>query len=172
MTVPQRARREDRRRELALWILLGADASQVSPTDAARRFERSFVVTQEAPTRLEATEFFAIERMDDHLPSPDDWLDLKAGVIETITLVELNQAKLDETIRNASPKWRVDRMPLVDRSLLRIGVAELLFQDAPRPRATFNGLIELAKRYGEQNSPKFINGILDQIRRNLDIPFQ
>lgn len=172
MSVPLRARREDRRRELSLWILLGADAAQVTPTDAARRFERSFVATPQAPTRLEATEFFALERIDDHLPSPEDWLDLKDDVMETISLVELNIAKLDETIRAASPRWRVDRMPLVDRSLLRIGVAELLFHDKPRPRATFNGLIELAKRYGEQNSPKFINGILDQIRRNLDIPFQ
>lgn len=172
MNLPQRARREDRRRELALWILLGADASHVQPSVAAHHFERSFVVTPEAPTRLEATEFFALERMDDHLPSPEDWSDLRDGVLETITLVENNLAILDETIRAASPKWRIDRMPLVDRSLLRIGVAELLFHENPKPRATFNGLIELAKRYGEQNSPKFINGILDQIRRNLDIPFQ
>ena len=172
MNLPQRARREDRRRELALWILLSAAATRLPPTEAAKRFERSFVVAPETPTSLEATEFFALERINDHLPSPEDWQALREGVIETVTIVELNLAKLDETIRAASPKWRIDRMPLVDRSLLRIGVAELLFTESPRPRATFNGLIELAKRYGEQNSPKFINGILDQIRRNLDIPFQ
>lgn len=170
--LPERAKREDRRRELSLWILLGADASNVSPTDAAMRFERSFVMTPVAPSAMEATEFFAIERIDDHLPSPEDWKLLRDEVMETITTVELNHAILDETIRKASPNWRVDRMPLVDRSLLRIGVAELLFREDPRPRATFNGLIELAKRYGEQTSPRFINGILDQIRRNLEIPFR
>lgn len=172
MSLPAKAKQEDRRRELALWVLLGADAAHVSPSEAGRLFERSFVALPEAPTKLEATEFYKIERMDDHLPTPDEWNALRESVIETVTTIELNLSVLDETIRKASPNWRVDRMPLVDRCLLRIGVAELLFRDDPRPRATFNGLIELAKRYGEQTSPKFINGILDQIRRNLDIPFK
>lgn len=172
MSIPAKARQEDRRRELTLWILLGADAAHTAPSEAGRRFERSFVSTPEAPTRMEATEFYRVERMDDHLPSPEEWSVLRDSVIETINIIELNLAAIDETIRNASSNWRVDRMPLVDRCLLRIGVAELLFRNEPRPRATFNGLIELAKRYGEQTSPKFINGILDQIRRNLDIPFK
>lgn len=172
MSLPAKARQEDRRRELTLWILLGADAAQVAPTEAGKRFERSFVAHAEAPTSMEATEFYAIERMDDHLPTPEEWETLRSSVIETVQVIELNRSVLDETIRKASPNWRVDRMPLVDRCLLRIGVAELLFRDEPRPRATFNGLIELAKRYGEQTSPKFINGILDQIRRNQDIPFK
>ena len=172
MTIPAKARQEDRRRELTLWILLSADAAQVAPTEAGKRFERSFVATPEAPSRMEATEFYSVERMEDHLPTPEEWQGLRDGVIERVRIIELNIKSLDETIRAASPNWRIDRMPLVDRCLLRIGVAELLYKENPRPRATFNGLIELAKRYGEQTSPRFINGILDQIRRNLDIPFQ
>lgn len=172
MSVPKRAIHEDRRREFALWILLGADATGAAPLEAAARFERSFVTIPSEPTPLEATEFFQIERIDDHLPHPDEWKKQRDGVLETIRMVEENLDAIDDTIRNASPRWRIDRMPLVDRSLLRIGAAELMFKDTPRPRATFNGLIELAKAYGEQQSPKFVNGILDQIRRNLNIPFR
>lgn len=172
MSIPKRAKHEDRRRELSLWILLGADATGVPPSQAAERFEHSFVSVQSAPTPLEATEFFQLERIDDHLPHPDEWKMQRDGVLETIRLVENNLSVLDDTIRAASPRWRIDRMPLVDRGLLRIGAAELMFRSNPRPRATFNGLIELAKVYGEQQSPSFVNGILDEIRRNLDIPFR
>lgn len=172
MSVPPRARREDRRRELSLWILLGSDATGTRPTEAASRFERSFVAVQAEPTALEATEFFQLERIDDHLPHPDEWKTQRDGVLKTIRMVEENLDALDEAIRAASPRWRIDRMPLVDRSLLRIGAAELMYREKPRPRATFNGLIELAKVYGEQQSPKFVNGILDQIRRDLKIPFR
>lgn len=172
MSVPKRAKREDRRRELSLWILLGADATGEAPMQAAERFEHSFVSIQAAPTPLEATEFFQLERIDDHLPHPDEWKTQRDGVFETVRLVQENLSVLDQTIAKASPRWRIDRMPLVDRSLLRIGAAELMFRSKPRPRATFNGLIELAKAYGEQQSPKFVNGILDEIRRNLNIPFR
>lgn len=172
MSVPKRAKQEDRRREFALWILLGADATGAAPLEAAQRFERSFVSVQAEPTPLEATEFFQLERIDDHLPHPDEWKQQRDGVLQTVRMVEENLDALDDTIRKASPRWRIDRMPLVDRSLLRIGAAELMFRENPRPRATFNGLIELAKTYGEQQSPKFVNGILDQIRRNLNIPFR
>jgi N utilization substance protein B len=61
-------------------------------------------------------------------------------------------------------------MPLIDRTILRMGVAELL-GEKPRPRATLNGMIELAKQVGGEGTPAFVNGILDQIRRNLNIPF-
>jgi N utilization substance protein B len=62
-------------------------------------------------------------------------------------------------------------MPPIDRTLLRIGVAELISTDRPRARGTVNGLMEIAKRYGEEQTPRFVNGILDQVRRNLNIPF-
>jgi N utilization substance protein B len=96
---------------------------------------------------------------------------LSDEVRETITNVELNLAEIDETIRNASSKWKVERMPVIDRNLLRIGVAEMRYRSTQRPRATLNGLIELAKSYGESSSPKFVNGILDQIRKDLELPF-
>ena len=171
MSLPARAQREDKRREWALWILVAAETSDISATEAAERVAASFVGDRPPITASDRTEFFAVERFEDHLPTPDEWALLGPGVLETITTIQLNRAAIDETIREASPRWRVERMPIIDRSLLRIGVAELRFRSQPRPRATLNGLIELAKRYGESSSPRFVNGILDQIRKNLDIPF-
>lgn len=156
-----------------MWILIGADAAETSPADAAARFEESFVTDQEPPASRDASlSDFQLEDMDDHLPTPKEWASLRNDVLQTITLVQDHQAQLDDTIQQASPRWRIDRMPLVDRSLLRLGAAELLYRTPPRPRATFNGLIELAKQYGEKNSPRFVNGILDEMRRALDIPFR
>ena len=86
-------------------------------------------------------------------------------------LIAANGPAIDAKIGEASPRWRLDRMPVVDRTLLRIGVAELLFTSKPRPRATINSLIELAKRFGSETTPAFVNGILDQIRRDAGVPF-
>jgi N utilization substance protein B len=166
-----RPEREDQRREWALWILVAADLNQQSPREAANHVANSFVELSSPPSSAEKSEFFQLERFEDYLPEPVDWGKLSDEVRETITNVELNQAEIDETIRQASPKWKVERMPVIDRNLLRIGVAEMRYRSTPRPRATLNGLIELAKSYGESSSPKFVNGILDQIRKDLELPF-
>lgn len=164
--------REDQRREWCLWVLVAADINGTTPREAVAGIRNSFVDAYVPAGANEKTEHFALDRIEDHLPEPADWAKLSDSVKETITRVELNMAEIDEAIRGASPRWRVDRMPAIDRGLLRIGVAELLYRDAPRPRATINGLIELAKRYGESGSPAFINGILDQVRKDREIPFK
>lgn len=171
MSSRSRPEREDQRREWALWILVAADLNEQTPREAEAHIANSFVELSSPPSASEQSEFFQIARFEDHLPEPADWGKLSDEVSETITSVELNLAEIDETIREASPKWRVERMPVIDRNLLRIGVAEMRYRSTPRPRATLNGLIELAKSYGEAASPKFVNGILDQIRKDLDLPF-
>lgn len=171
MNQRSRPQREDQRREWALWILVAADINGQTPRESAQHVASSFVEMSTPPSPAERSEFFQLERFEDHLPDPTAWGKLSDEVLETITAVELNLAEIDGTIREASPKWRVDRMPVVDRNLLRIGVAEMRYRSTPRTRATLNGLIELAKSYGESGSPGFVNGILDQIRRNLELPF-
>jgi N utilization substance protein B len=75
---------------------------------------------------------------------------------------------IDETIRSVSQHWRLERMARVDRNILRLGVYELLEQkDIPR-KVTLNEAVELAKRYGDENSPSFINGVLDRIAAELE----
>ena len=75
--------------------------------------------------------------------------------------------KIDETIRNVSQHWRLERMTRVDRNILRLGVYELsCLADVPR-RVTLNEAVELAKRYGAESSPAFVNGVLDRVANDL-----
>ncbi|MFT4704766.1 MAG: transcription antitermination factor NusB [Bradymonadia bacterium] len=168
-TMPQR---EDRRRELTMWVLVSASVSDVSANEMFDRFELTVVEEHSEPTALEASEYYRIRRFEDDLPDSEEWAIHSAAVRARVEAFDLNAAGIDEAILKASPRWRIARMPVVDRSLLRLGVTELLFLPQPRPRATINGCIELAKRYGEKKTPKFVNGILDQVRRDAAIPFK
>lgn len=164
-------KREDRRRELSLWVLVAADACALSGNESMRLFEDAFVGSPPPASPNEASEYFRIERFEDYLPNEDGWDAHRVGVEEIVSSLTENAGEVDALIKSASPRWRLERMPIIDRALLRMGVAELVFSATPRPRATINGMIELAKRYGSPTTPAFVNGILDQIRRDRDIPF-
>lgn len=164
-------RREDARREWTLWCLMASDANGISVSEAADRIEAAFVGPVPARTQDEISPWYVVPRFEDHLPEPEAWMRHADRVRAGARAVEEHQGEIDELLRAASPRWRIERMPMIDRALLRMGVAELAFREHPRPRATLNGLIELAKRYGQDSTSRFVNGILDQVRRNLDIPF-
>lgn len=73
--------------------------------------------------------------------------------------------ELDALIVRYSEHWRLERMTLVDRNLLRLAAFELLFKKGRvPPKVVINEAIELAKRFGSEDSSAFVNGILDQIR--------
>ncbi len=71
---------------------------------------------------------------------------------------------INERIRSANSHWRMDRMDRVDLAILRIGVTEMFFTDTPE-QIVINEAIELGKRYGSETSFRFINGVLDAIRK-------
>jgi transcription antitermination protein NusB len=95
-----------------------------------------------------------------HRPVPksiQDFSDrLVQGVIEHLS-------EIDPLIRKYTEHWSLERMALVDRNILRIAVFELLYLDDIPARVTLNEAIEIAKRYGDESSSAFINGILDRI---------
>lgn len=70
---------------------------------------------------------------------------------------------VDEAIRKASTRWRIDRMALVDRNVLRIGAYELLYLGDIPTRVALDEAIELGKRFGSEESGAFINGVLDRL---------
>ncbi len=79
-----------------------------------------------------------------------------------VTGVNLHGSQLDQIIGRFSQGWTVDRMPRVDRSILRLAVFELLATDSPTP-VVINEAVELAKRYSDAAGARFINGVLDSI---------
>ena len=77
------------------------------------------------------------------------------------------QAEIDELIRGHSEHWRLERMPAVDRNLLRMSVAEMLgFRGTPFP-IVINEALEIARRFSATESINFLNGVLDSIARAL-----
>jgi N utilization substance protein B len=72
--------------------------------------------------------------------------------------------ELDAFIARYSEHWRLERMTLVDRNLLRLAIYELLYQLHIPPKVVINEAVEMAKRYGSEASGGFVNGILDQVR--------
>ncbi|PIR97731.1 MAG: transcription antitermination factor NusB [Candidatus Colwellbacteria bacterium CG10_big_fil_rev_8_21_14_0_10_42_22] len=80
--------------------------------------------------------------------------------------------ELDKIIETSAPDWPIDKLPIIDRNALRIGLYELLYanrEEVP-PRVAINEAIELAKTYGGHNSGKFINGVMGTVYREIGEP--
>lgn len=83
-------------------------------------------------------------------------LELVRGVIE-------NRERIDETIRRTAPAWPLDQIAAVDRNILRLAIYEILIDNKVPMRAAINEAVELAKEFGGETSPKFINGVLGSV---------
>ena len=80
--------------------------------------------------------------------------------------VEEIRAELDRSIEASSTNWRVSRMSIVDRNILRLGTFELVHCPDIPANVSINEAVELAKRFGTKDSRSFVNGILDRIARD------
>lgn len=76
---------------------------------------------------------------------------------------------IDNVITKAAPEWPLDKIAIIDRNILRIGLYELLYADPDEvpPKVAINEAIELAKNYGGPNAARFINGVLGTIYREI-----
>ncbi len=88
---------------------------------------------------------------------------LKDFALVLILGVSEQKGLLDRVIRKASRNWRVERMSKLDISILRVAAYEILFMEDIPPKVSINEAVELAKRYGSEESSSFINGVLDHI---------
>lgn len=81
--------------------------------------------------------------------------------------VKARSQEIDSVIQSASQRWKIDRMAMVDRNLLRMAVFEMKFLPSPlKPSIVINEAVDLAKKFGTNESGAFVNGILDQIRKD------
>ncbi len=129
-------------RECALQMLFAADVASTPAEDVVRTYWAELGETDiEDAARAFATR-------------------LAAG---TLAHVEA----LDERIRSRAEHWRISRMAVVDRNILRLAVYEFLHEPTPRTVA-INEALEIARRFSTYEATQFINGILDAIKRDLD----
>lgn len=81
---------------------------------------------------------------------------LVAGVRE-------NKKAIDDVLARAAPQWPLEQMAVVDRNILRVAVFEVLFDNKTPIRAAVNEAVELAKTFGSETSPRFVNGVLGAV---------
>lgn len=132
-------RKRTQSREYALKILYQAELTRRRIDLAAEKFWEEY------------------ERIDETVRAFTDRL--TAGIQEHIVLI-------DEKISKHATNWQLKRMAVIDRNVLRIGVFELLYAEDIPPKVTINESVELAKKYGDMESSKFVNGILDKIHKS------
>ena len=82
--------------------------------------------------------------------------ELVAGVLE-------HQAEIDEVIRQKAPAWPLEQVAVVDRNILRLAIFEVLLDNMVPVRAAINEAVELAKAFGGESSPRFVNGVLGAV---------
>jgi len=87
-----------------------------------------------------------------------------------VTGVTTHLKEIDAKIVRVSEHWRPDRMAVVDRNILRLGVFELEYCDDIPATVSINEMIEIAKQFGSANSAAFINGVLDKVKAQLNRP--
>jgi N utilization substance protein B len=137
-----------RAREFALQALYTADVSGVTVQDAMNGLWAGLVdgegVDDQRPAESEEVEF--AQRM-------------ALGVVS-------RKEEIDGLIEQCSTNWRLARMPVVDRNILRVAAFELLGCDDIPPTVSINEAVELAKRFGTAESRAFVNGIVDRLARN------
>ncbi|HEV8203349.1 MAG TPA: transcription antitermination factor NusB [Pyrinomonadaceae bacterium] len=129
-------------RECALQMLFAADVSEANSDDVVR----SYWAELGEPELDDTARDFATR--------------LASGTLANLEL-------LDERIRSRAEHWRISRMAVVDRNILRLAVYEFLYEPTPRTVA-INEALEIARRFSTYEATQFINGILDAIKRDLD----
>ncbi len=130
--------RRSRAREVALQLLFQWDQN---PTPVPRKAIKTFVRDRLlADTEMEA---YTLKLVD--------------GVVA-------RKEEIDENLKAAATNWRLSRMTPVDRNVLRLGTYELLYDTTQPPlEVVINEAIELARRFGSEDSPAFVNGVLDRV---------
>lgn len=82
---------------------------------------------------------------------------------ELLTLLDEHLEEIDRTLRRYLDNWSLDRLARIDRAVLRIGAVELLYRDDIPPKVAIQEAIHLAEAYGGDESPRFVNGVLDAL---------
>jgi len=93
--------------------------------------------------------------------------DVRAFADTVVRGTKAHQAKIDELISRFAEHWDLDRMAVADRNILRAGIFELLWGTDVPPKVAINEALDIARKFSTEESTRFINGLLDRVRREL-----
>jgi len=138
-------------REVALQILYGMEVTEKPPEEVIPLY---YALYESGDTAED----------DSLTPVP---LAVRSFAEDIVHGVENHHAELDRWIASASEHWRLERMSVVDRNILRIAIFEMIYCPDIPPKVSINEAIELGKTFGSPDSGAFINGILDHVHTAL-----
>jgi N utilization substance protein B len=129
-------------RELALQLLYAIEITGLSVKDTIKNYTR----IDDIPNKIPIADFtqILIKTVLDHIQ------------------------EVDRSLQDVIANWRLERLSHIDRNLLRLAVCEIYYFDDIPPKVTINEYIEIAKDFGDADSPSFVNGILDRIARESE----
>lgn len=127
----------------------------------ARETAMQFLYAQETQSlQLSAKDFLHTQANNQEDRIDSDYFQF---LVETI---QGSTQEIDSLIEKNSDNWKISRMPRVDRNILRVATAEILFSKDVNANIAIDEAIEIAKKFGSEDSPSFINGILDPIAKS------
>lgn len=141
-------------REMALQMLFQHELGRSELDDVLRSYDPEDVKGEGEGAGLEESE----------LESARGYAEVLVGGVAS------GREQIDELIRGQATNWRLERMPVVDRTVLRIAIYELLHQPDVPQVVIVDEAIELAKRYGSEQSGAFVNGVLDGLLHSRKFP--
>ncbi|HEU4759924.1 MAG TPA: transcription antitermination factor NusB [Dehalococcoidia bacterium] len=101
-----------------------------------------------------------IARLLEEAPAPAE---AEAFARELVQGVLDSRDRIDEVIRKTAPAWPIEQVAAIDRNILRLAIYEILIDNRVPMRAAINEAVELAKEFGSETSPKFVNGVLGSV---------
>lgn len=127
---------------------------------------QSRIVAMQILYQIQLTAAPAPSVMERFWESQDTSVELRPFALELVEGTTAHLSAIDTILQNTSKNWQLHRMPVVDLSILRCATYEILYIDDIDPATSINEAIEIAKSYSTPDSPKFINGILDNIQKS------
>jgi N utilization substance protein B len=100
----------------------------------------------------------------EHFTPPDDLKEFSQNIVSGVCQ---HEEEIDVIIEHYSEHWRLKRMTIVDRNILRLAIFELMFCDDIPPKVVLNEAVELGKKFGSDKSGSFVNGILDKVAHRI-----
>lgn len=83
--------------------------------------------------------------------------------------VAQNRANIDRELEHSLTNWRLERLSVIDRNILRLAAAEMMYEEDVPAAVAIQEAIVLAEKYGTHESPRFVNGVLDALRKSVEL---
>ncbi|MBI4383088.1 MAG: transcription antitermination factor NusB [Nitrospinae bacterium] len=131
-----------------------------------RRSSRELALKFLYQTELNRGEFE--EQMQDFTERSACQGEVKKYMTELVDAIAIHKSVIDGLLEKCCENWTLSRMSVIDRNILRIATCELMFQKDVPPKVAIDEAVEIAKKFGSDDSPDFINGVLDRVKKELE----